>query len=74
MSAIFLGKARHWLLFVVVAVCFWVTGIYHLHVSQFNIFVGITMAMAVMLVFSVILGYRPGDRVTREDLPELDSD
>ncbi|WP_193171190.1 hypothetical protein [Nisaea nitritireducens] len=74
MSEIFLGKARHWLLFAVVAVCFFLTGIYHLHVSQFNIFVGITMAMAVLLVFSVILDYRPGDRVTREDLPEPDGD
>ncbi|WP_323795074.1 hypothetical protein [Nisaea sp.] len=74
MREIFLGKARHWLLLVVVAVCFFLTGIYHLHVSQFNIFVSITMVMAVMLVFSVILDYRPGDRITREDLPEPDGD
>ncbi|MEP3112487.1 hypothetical protein [Nisaea sp.] len=74
MSTIFLGKARHWLLLVIVAACFWVTGIYHLHVSEFNTFVGITMALAVLLVFSVILDYRPGDRITREDLPEPDED
>lgn len=74
MSEIFLGKARHWLLLVVITVCLCLTGIYHLHVSQFNIFIGITMAMAVLLVFSVILDYRPGDRVTREDLPEPHGD
>lgn len=74
MASIFLGKAWHWLLFVVVAVAFWFTGVYHLHVSYFNIFVGITSALSLLLVFAVILDYRPGDRVTREPLPEPDDE
>ncbi|WP_420405533.1 hypothetical protein [Nisaea sp.] len=74
MGSIFLGKARHWLLFVLVAIAFWITGIYHLHVSEFNIFMGITGGLALILVFAVILDYRPGDRVTREPLPEPDDE
>lgn len=72
MGSIFLGKARHWLLFLVVAICFWITGIYHLHVSEFNVFIGITISLSLVLVFAVILDYRPGDHVTREPLPEPD--
>lgn len=72
MREIFLGKPWQWLLFVVVGGCFWITGHYHLHVSAFNTFVAITAALTVLLVFTVILDYRPGDRVTREDLPQPD--
>lgn len=70
MKDIFIGKARHWLLLLVVAACFWVTGVYHLHVSAFNTFIVITSALTILLVFIVLVDYRPGERVTREELPE----
>ena len=74
MASIFLGKAWHWLLFLVVGAVFWVTGVYHLHVSAFNIFIAITGGLSLLLVFAVLLDYRPGDHVTREPLPEPDDD
>jgi hypothetical protein len=70
MSEIFLGKAAHWLLLVVISAILWVVGEYHVHVSQFHYFVFIVLALSVVCLSIVVLGHKKGDRIMREPLEE----
>ena len=65
---IFLGKKLHWLLLIAMAGVLYGVGQFHLHVTQFNWFVSIVLALATVAVSIVVFGYRQGDRVMRDPL------
>lgn len=66
MKDIFIGKPLHWLIWVVIAVAFYLLGGMKLHVQSFVPFVFVVLALAAAAVLLVILTYRKGDRITRE--------
>ena len=72
MSGIFLGKPRYWALLVIAAVLLIAMGEVHWHVSRFNLFMILTLLIGAVLVLAVVFGHRPGERMMREPLPDLD--
>ena len=69
---IFLGRAWHWLLLIVVSGLLWFCGTQKLHVIEFNIFVMAMLAGTAVAVLIILLAHREGDQVTREVLVEND--
>ena len=49
MNRIFLGKPLHWLLLLAVVVLGWLAGRIRLHVTDFNLFVLLLLALSVGL-------------------------
>ncbi len=72
MGNIFLGKPRNWALLIIAAVLLIAMGEVHWHVSRFNWFMILTLLIGAGLVLAVVFGHRPGERVMREPLPDLD--
>lgn len=70
MADIFIGKAWHWGLLVAAFVLLGVVGTFYLHTYAFNTFTVICLAIGSVTVLSVVLTYRPGDRITREPIEE----
>ncbi len=68
MKEIFLGKWWHWLILVVVAGLFWMTGLMRMHVIHFNTFVALLLVGTLIIVLAVVLGTKPGEQVTRDKL------
>lgn len=70
MRELFLGKPWHWLLIVVAAVLCWLAGGAKMHVIQFNTFLIALIVGAAVLVALVLRSTGPGERVTRDPLPD----
>ena len=70
MGEIFLGKPLHWVMLLVITAILYVVGEKHLHVSEFNTFMWIVLALSTACLTIVVLGHRPGERVMREPLDE----
>ena len=67
---IFLGKPIHWLPWPIIAVLFiWMNSV-HLHVTRFNAFAFVLLAVAAAVVAWVRLTTRRDELVTREPIPE----
>lgn len=67
---IFLGRPIHWLPWPFLALLFiWMNKV-HLHVTRFNTFALLLLAVTAALVGFVLLTTRRGDQVTREPIPE----
>ena len=74
MRNVFLGKWWHWLLLAAATVLLWQAGKMKLHVVYFNTFVLLLLAGTVALLLILLLGTKPGERVTRDDLEEVSQD
>jgi hypothetical protein len=72
MASIFLGKAWHWGLLVLAFAALAVVGDSYLHTHAFNTFSFICLAIGLVAVAAVVLTHKPGDRVTREPLDDLE--
>ena len=70
MGNIFLGKPLHWIMLLVVTAILYVVDEKHLHVSEFNTFMWIVLALSIACLTIVVLGHPPGERVMREPLDE----
>lgn len=68
MGQIFLGKWWHWVVLILVAAVMWWTGSERMHVKTFNPFLILVLVMTIVAVLALVLGSRPGERVTREEL------
>jgi Mn2+/Fe2+ NRAMP family transporter len=68
MKDLFLGKPLHWFLLVAVCAGLWVAGDERLHLIHFDAFIVALLAVTVVCVLIVLRGYRPGERITREDI------
>lgn len=70
MNRIFLGKPLHWALIVAVIAIGWVLGDERMHVSAFNLFLILLLAITTAVVVAVLLTSKPGEQVTRDPLEE----
>ncbi|NQU57450.1 MAG: hypothetical protein HQ513_09450 [Rhodospirillales bacterium] len=70
MKDIFLGKALHWLALIAIIPIMAVIGKLHIHVSQFNSYIGMVIIIVVVLLAIIILPHRPGEQLTRESLED----
>ena len=70
MGQIFLGKPLHWLLIVLIVAVGWIIGAQRLHVSSFNLFTVILLAVAAAAVAVVIVTSRPDERITRDPMDD----
>lgn len=70
MGRIFLGKPLHWALVVAIFAIGWVLGAERMHVSAFNQFLILLLALSTAVVVAVLLTTRPGEQVTRDPLQE----
>jgi Mn2+/Fe2+ NRAMP family transporter len=70
MNRIFLGPPLHWLLIATIIGLGWYSGLGRTHVSQFNVFLILLLAI-VMAIIVVVLKTSPADQqVTREPLED----
>ncbi len=72
MAEIFLGKPWHWGLLIAVSLVLALVGVQYLHTSDFNVFAAISLAVGAIMVCAVVFSYRPGDRVTREPIEDIE--
>jgi len=70
---VFLGKPIHWLPWPIIAVLYvWMDKV-HLHVVRFNTFTFVVLGLASAVLVFFLLTTRPGEQVTREEIPQGDS-
>ncbi|MEM7424318.1 MAG: hypothetical protein AAF334_11400 [Pseudomonadota bacterium] len=74
MTRVFLGPWFHWVVVAVLAGLGWWSGLLRLHVTSFNLFIGLLVAVSVGTLVWVLATSSPGDRVTREAIREDDGD
>ena len=66
MRRLFLGKSLHWALVLGLIALGWAAGQIRLHVTDFNLFVLLLLALSVALLGAVLLTSAPGEQVTRD--------
>ncbi len=74
MGKLFLGKWWHWLLVTVIVGLLWQAGAKKLHVIEFNTFIMLLLAGAVISVVLLIKTTRPGEQITRDPLVDAPDD
>ena len=74
MGGIFLGKWWHWLILIVVAAVMWWAGSERMHVIHFNQFIFLLLAFTIVAILVLLIGTRPGEQVTRDDLSGVTSE
>lgn len=72
MKRVFLGRIWHWLLVLIVIGLGWLAGRARLHVTDFNLFLVLLIVGAVVALLFVLVTSRPGERVTRETIEDVD--
>jgi len=70
MREIFLGRWWHWGILIVVCGLLWLAGAQRLHVIHFNVFISCLLAGTAAVVIFVLMGTRPGEQVTRDNLED----
>ena len=66
MRDIFLGKAIHWLVLVVVMAVLWWLGAKLVQTRDYHLFLGVLFLLIVGAVAAMIVTTRKGEQVTRE--------
>ena len=74
MRGLFLGKPLHWALLIALIILGWTAGRIRLHVTDFNLFVLLLLALSVCLLAIVLLTTTPGEQVTRDPVPPAEED
>jgi len=70
MGKYFLGKPWHWLLLALVFVPLIVLGEWHVHISQFNTYVVLLIALVALMLALIVVPHKPGEQITRDPLEE----
>ena len=73
MGEVFLGKPWHWGLLVAVSALLAFVGFQYLHTSAFNLFSTISLGVGLATVSAVVFSHKPGERVTRDPIQEIDA-
>ena len=68
MADIFIGKAWHWALLLAAFVALGVVGVFYLHTYAFNLFTVICLGIGSVVVLSIVLTHKEGERITREPI------
>lgn len=74
MRKLFIGPARHWFLLIAVLGVLWLLGSTQFHTSNLKLFLLVLVGLAISMIAMVVLGYRKGERITREELDRDDPD
>lgn len=74
MRRLFLGKPLHWVLAIGLIALGWAAGRIRLHVTDFNLFVLLLLALSVALLGAVLLTSAPGQQVTRDPISAPEED
>lgn len=72
MRDIFIGPLRHWLLLLAALVILWVMGTNQFHTTNFKLFLLSLIGLSILLLASITLTYRKGERITRDPLDDPD--
>ena len=70
MSKVFLGPLLHWVIVISLIALGWISGKFRVHVSDFNPFIIVLIAIVVVTLVVVLATSRPGMRVTRDPVEE----
>ena len=70
MKAIFLGRPVHWLVVLVLAGLGWMSGIVRLHVTDFNLFLVLLIAVSTVALVLVIATSPQGEQVARDPIED----
>ena len=70
MKEIFLGRPIHWLIVLVLVVLGWLAGNARLHVTDFNLYMVLLLAVSLVAVVLVIVTSPPGAQVTRDPIED----
>ena len=71
---IFLGPAFHWLIVLAIIGMGWFSGLGRIHVSQFNTFLIVLIAVTIAVLIAVVRSSPRGTQVTRDPLPDFEQD
>ena len=74
MRGIFLGKAIHWLVLVVVMAILWWLGTNLVQTRDYNLFLTILFLVTAGAVATIVVTTRKGERVTREPFEDDPTD
>jgi RsiW-degrading membrane proteinase PrsW (M82 family) len=72
MRNIFIGPLRHWLLFATALGILWLMGVNQFHTTNFKLFLLTLISLSILLLASILLTFRKGERITREPLDSSD--
>ena len=72
MRQFFIGPLRHWLVLIMVLGSLWIMGANQFHTSHFKLFLVILIGLSIGAIAVITLGYRGGERITRESLEDDD--
>lgn len=72
MSRVFLGKPLHWLILLALVAAGWFTGRLRLHVTDFNLFLILLIAVTIVAVIAVLATSPKDAAITRD--PIVDDD
>ncbi len=70
MRRIFLGPPAYWLIWIAVIAVLYLLGANGMHVRSFVPFMFAVLAIAAAAVLTIVITYRPGQRITREPFEE----
>ena len=72
MRRIFIGPLRHWLVLIGMLGILWIMGANQFHTSDFRLFLLTLIGLSIIALAVITLGYRGGERITRDPLDEED--
>ena len=70
MRNIFIGPARHWLIFTTTLGILWLMGANQFHTTNFKLFLICLIGLSILNLAAIILTYRKGERITRDSLDD----
>lgn len=66
LSQLFIGKPLYWFLWLIIAVVLYLLGENGIHVRYFVVFCFVMLVLTAVCIFTVLLTYKAGERITRE--------
>jgi apolipoprotein N-acyltransferase len=66
MNRIFLGKPWHWMMLAALFAVLWWMGSDQLQTKDYTLFLTVLIGMTAALVLAICVGYRHGERITRD--------
>ena len=74
MGGFFLGPPFHWALVIALVALGWLAGLDRLHVTHFNLFTLVLLALSILVLAVILKSSPPGRQVTRDPLRAPDED
>lgn len=72
MKNVFIGPLSHWLIILALCLLGWLGGLAKLHVTSFNTFLVLLIAVSIGALVAVIVSSAPHKRITRDPIQDED--